>query len=119
MTASLFVDLHLVISQTALLIGQSAIDQFFKLLNPERLELENLRARNERAVDVKKRIVSRCADQPQISASTSGQENVLLRFVEMMDLVDEQDRFLTGRAQTVGRRSDDAAHFSDITFNAA
>ena len=42
MIAGLFVDLHLVIPETALFIGQSAIDQFFQLLDPERFELENL-----------------------------------------------------------------------------
>ena len=64
---------------------------------PKRLELENLRARDERAVDVKKRIVGRRADQAQISALHVGQQNVLLRFVEVMDLIDEQDRLSARR----------------------
>ena len=42
MPASLIVDLDRVISQTALFIGQGAIDQFLQLLHPQRFELKNL-----------------------------------------------------------------------------
>src|SRR5580700_343835 len=92
MLASLLLDLNFVVPQTAFLVGQSAIDQLFQLLNPQRLELENLRARDERAIYIKERIVGRRADEPQISALDVRQEDVLLRFVEMMDLIDEYDR---------------------------
>ena len=37
----------------------------------------------------------------------------------MMDFIDEQDRFLPGSAQTIGRRSDDAPHLGHVAFNAA
>ena len=68
---------------------------------PKRLQLENLRARDERAVDVEKRIVSRRADQAQISALHIGQQHVLLRLVEVMNLIHEQDRLLPGSAEAV------------------
>src|SRR6266581_2801942 len=37
----------------------------------------------------------------------------------MMDLIDEEDRFLPGSAQTIGRRSDHATHFGHVAFDAA
>ena len=36
----------------------------------------------------------------------------------MMDLINEQDRLLPGRAEAIRRRSDDATHFRDIAFDA-
>src|SRR5713101_9645248 len=114
MPASLIVDLDRVISQTALFTGQGAIDQFLQLLHAQRFELKDLRARDERTVDIEKGIVSGRSDQPQVSAFDIRQENVLLRFIEMMDLVDEQNRFSSGSAKTIGRRRDRAPHFRDI-----
>jgi len=48
-----------------------------------------------------------------------GQKDVLLRFIEMMDLVDEQDRLLSGCAEAIGRGSNYAAHFGHVAFHAA
>ena len=62
MPSGIFVDLDLVIPQAALFIRERAIDQFFQLPDTKRFELENLRARNERAVYIEKRIVSGRAD---------------------------------------------------------
>ena len=36
-----------------------------------------------------------------------------------MDLVDEQDRFLSGSAETICRRGNHATHFGDVAFHAA
>ena len=55
----------------------------------------------------------------RVPALDVGQENVLLRLVEMMNLINEQDRLLPGRAQAIRGRSDDAAHFGDVAFHAA
>src|SRR5437588_546248 len=94
------------------------INQFFQFLDPERFELKNLRARDKRTVDVKKWVVSGRADQLQISAFNIRKENVLLRFVEMVDLVDEQNCFLTRGAGAVGRACNHTPHFRDVAFNA-
>src|SRR5437763_277148 len=72
MPARVLVDLHVVITESAVLVGQSAINQLFQLVDAERFELENLRARNERAVDVEEWIVSGRANQSQLSAFDSG-----------------------------------------------
>ncbi len=113
------VHLHVVIAEAALGIGQGAIDQLFELLDLERFELENLGARDERAVDVEEWIVGGGADEAQVSALDVGQEDVLLRFVEVMDLVDEQDRFLAGGGEAILRRGHDFAHLGDVAFDAA
>src|SRR4029077_2737474 len=96
MPARVLVDLDFVIAEAALLVGERAVDQLFELFDAERFELKHLGARNERTVNVKERIVSRRPNQPKISTFDVGQKNVLLRFVEMMDLVDEQNCFLSG-----------------------
>src|SRR5213595_2141134 len=93
--------LYLVITKPTFLVGQGAIDQLFQLLDGERFELKNLRARNERTVDVKKGIVCGGADQTQISAFHIRQQNILLSFVEMMYFVDKDYRVFAGCAVTV------------------
>src|SRR6476646_8547566 len=119
MTACVFIDLHVVISKAMFLIGERAVDQLFELLNAERFKSKDLRARDERAVHIKERIVSGRANQAEASSFDIGQKNVLLRFVEMMDLIDEQDRLLSGGAEAIRRRSDDAAHLGNVALHAA
>src|SRR6266481_7567943 len=119
MPARVFVHLRIVISKSALFVGQCSVDQSFELLNAERLEPKDLRARDERAVHIEKRIVGGRANQAEISSFDIGQENILLRFVEVVDLVDEQDRLLSRCAATIRRRGDYAAHLGNVTFDAA
>src|SRR6202049_5400181 len=107
MPAGILVDLNRVVPKSTFFVGQCAIDQFFELFDAERLELKNLRTRDKRTVHVKERIVGRRTDQPEISRFHIWQKNVLLRFVEEMDLVDKQDRFLSGSAETIRRPCND------------
>ena len=100
-------------AEAALFVGQGAVDQLFELLDLEGLELENLGAGDEGAVDVEEGVVGRGADQAQVSALDVGQEDVLLRFVEVVDLVDEQDRFPSGGSKTVRSGGDHFPHFGD------
>src|SRR6266403_4713312 len=117
MPACVLVDLYIVISKAALFVGQCAVDQLFELLDTKRFEPKNLRTRDKRAVHIKERIVSRRTNQPEIAILNIRQKNVLLRLVEMMDLVNEQDRLLPRGAKAIRRRSNDAAHFGDVTFH--
>lgn len=94
MPPGVLVDLNVVISKASLFVGQRAINQLFELLNVERLQPKNLRARDKGTGYIKERVVSSCADEPKISSLDVRQENVLLRFVEVVDLIDEQDRLL-------------------------
>ena len=57
------VHLDAMLSETALGIGEGAVDQLLELFDAEWFELEDLRAGDERSVDVEKRIVSGRADQ--------------------------------------------------------
>lgn len=61
----------------------------------------------------------RRADQPHHAAFHIRQKNVLLRFVEPMNFVDEQNRGLAGIFQTIPRRSQNAPHVRHIRFHAA
>ena len=57
----------------------------------ERLEAEHAHPRQERRVDLEVRVLGRGADQRDRAVLDVGQERVLLRLVEAVDLVDEQD----------------------------
>src|SRR6266699_84009 len=119
MTARLLVHLHIVISKPPLFVGQCAVDQLFELLNAEQFKSKYLGGRDERAGHIEEWIVSGRANQSEASSFDVGQKNVLLRFVEMMDLIDEQDRLLAGGAEAIRRRSDDAAHLGNVALHAA
>ena len=119
MAARVLVHLHIVIPKAALFVGQRTIDQLLELLNAERFESKNLRARDQRAVHIKERIVSSRTNQAETPSFDVRQKDVLLRFIEMMDLIDEQDRLLPRRTEAIRRRSDHAAHFGDVAFHAA
>src|SRR4029077_7130619 len=113
------VHLHLVISEAALFVSQRTINQLLQLFDAERFESKNLRARYERAVYVKERIVRGRTDEAEISSFYVRQKNVLLRLIEMMNLIDKQDRLLPRCAEPIGGRREHAAHFGDIAFHAA
>ena len=57
----------------------------------ERLEDEDLAARQERGVDLERRILGGSADEGDETGLDVRQERVLLYLVEAMNLVDEQD----------------------------
>ncbi len=119
MAAGVGVDLHIIFAEAAFFIGEGTIDQPLELFDFERFELKNLRARDERAVDVKERIVSSGPDQAQIAALHVRQKNVLLRFVEMMNLVHEHDGAATGGSPSVGGGGDGAPHICHVAFDTA
>src|SRR6266436_3234715 len=98
MPARVLVQLHVVISEAALLVCQPAIDQLLQLLDAECFESENLRARHERTVHVEERIVSGRTDETKVSSFDVGQKDILLGFVEMMNLINKKDRPLHGCA---------------------
>ena len=89
------------------------------MFDAERFKSKNLGSRNERAVYVKERIVSGGADQPNVSGLNIGQEDVLLRLIEMMDLVNEENGLLSGCVAAIRRASNYATHFGHVAFHAA
>src|SRR4030095_1151599 len=119
MSPPVLVHLHVVISKSALFVGQRAIDYQLELLDRERLKAKNLRSRRECAVYIKERIVGGRADEAKSPCLDVRQKNVLLCLVEMVDLINEQDRLSPGRTQTICGGGDDATHFGDIAFYTA
>ena len=111
-------ELDLQVAQPALGIGQRGVDELRELGRAQRLELKNLRARDERAVDVERGIVRRRADQPHRAGLDIGQEDVLLRFVEAMNLVDEKDGALAGRLHARHGGGQHAAHIGHRALDA-
>ena len=61
----------------------------------------------------------RRADQPHHPALDIRQQHVLLRLVEAMDLVDEQDRRLAHVLEPVGCHRQHPAHLCHVRFHAA
>src|ERR1043166_5809134 len=92
MGARVGVDPDVVIAEAAFLVREGAIDELLELCNLERLQLKHLGARDQRTINVEKRVVSRSADQPEVSTLDVRQKDVLLGLIEMMDLVDKQNR---------------------------
>ena len=68
-----------------------SLDQRLQLLVVQRLQHIDLRARQQRGIHLEGRILGRCPDQRDQSRFRIGQQGVLLRLVETVDLVDEQD----------------------------
>ena len=79
-------------------------------LRRERLELVHLRAREERGVDLEVRVLGRRADQRHQPVLDRRQERVLLRLVEAVDLVEEEDRPPARPAEPVARAGEHLAH---------
>ena len=70
-------------------------------------------AREERRVDLEVRVLGRRADQRHEAVLDGVQHRVLLRLVEAVDLVDEEDRPDAVPAQAVSGSRDDGAHVVD------
>ena len=79
-------------AQAAPGIGDGAVDEGVQVRGGQRPQFEDERAGNERAVDVEERIHRRRADQAHGAALDIRQQDILLRFVEAVDFVDEKDR---------------------------
>ena len=76
---------------------RSAPDDLAQILVGERLQLDDLAAREQRRVDLEVRVLGRRSDQRHEPFLDGGQQRVLLRLVEAVDLVEEEDRPLPVR----------------------
>ena len=95
------VQVHLEMAQTADRIGRGTAQQRLDLLGRKRLELEDAAAAHQGAIDREERILGRGPDQNDLPLLHAGQEHVLLRLVETMDLVDEQQSSLAGGREPI------------------
>ena len=80
-------DFH--VTQTAFRFFYRPLKQFEQILPGQRAQLENLGAGNQRRIHKEEGVVSRGPNQPHDTALHIGQENILLRFIETMNLVYE------------------------------
>ena len=101
------------LAQSAFCVRQGAEQQGADGLPVERLEAEDRASAEQRAVDGEERIVRRGADQDDPPFLHVGQQNVLLRAVEVVDLVDEQDGARPAGLQFGAGALDDLAQILD------
>src|SRR5262249_31748826 len=73
----------------------------------------------QRAIHIEKWVVSCRADQTKISTLDVRQKNVLLGFVEMVNLVDEQNGLLPSCSKSISSSGDNSSHFGDVAFDSA
>ena len=70
---------------------QRPLEQLREFFGLERLQHVHGRARQQRVVDLERRVLRRRADERDQAALDEGQEGVLLRLVEAVHFVDEED----------------------------
>ena len=83
------------------------------VVGAERLEDVDLRAREQRGVDLERRVLGGRADEHDRAALDVRQERVLLRLVEAVDLVDEQDGPSAGLTPAMVGGGDDVLDFAN------
>ena len=71
--------------------GERPLDHRGQVGVAERLDPEHHRPTDEGGVDFEERVLRGCPDQGQHALLDRGQQGVLLRLVEPMDLVEEED----------------------------
>ncbi len=95
-------------AETAVWIGDGAVDEHAESLVGQRLEADDAGARQQRAVDLEAGVLGGGAEKGDHAALDVGEHRVLLRLVETMDLVDEEHRALA-EAPAVARPLHDLA----------
>jgi len=112
-------DLDPIGPESAFRVRQGPVHEADQVVVRERLQFEDLGAGDEGTVDVEKRVVGGGADEADHAAFDVGQQNVLLGFVEPVDLVDEEDRPGPARPEPVGRRSHDPPDIGHVALHPA
>src|SRR5690606_10647709 len=97
-------------AESALPIGQRAPEDDLQVRRTERTQHEHTGATQQCADDLEGGVLSRRADERYGARLDVREEGVLLRLVEAVDLVAEQDRAPAARAQTRRCLADDLAH---------
>ena len=100
-------------SEAAVCVFEGAAQDADEVFDAERLEDEDAQAREQRADDLEGGILSRRADEQDVSALDEREEGVLLRFVEAVDLVDEEERALARLGADLLRLLHQGAHLLD------
>ena len=90
------------LAEAALGIGEGAAQKRDNLIFGQRLQQVNAAAREQRGVDFERRILGGGANQANAAFFNVWKESVLLRFVEAMNFVDEDDGARAVLAGAVG-----------------
>ena len=85
-------------AEAALAVGDGAVDEHAERVVVQALEADDPGAGEERAVHLEAGVLGGGAEQGDHAALDVGQHRVLLRLVEAVDLVDEQDGALADAA---------------------
>ena len=101
----------LVLSQAAFLVGDRPAKQGFHVVGRKRLELEYPAAADQGAVNREEGILGGGPDQDCHALFDVGQQDVLLGLVEAVDLIDEQQRPLSRRREPVAGFAEDFPQF--------
>ena len=99
--------------EASLPVGERAAQDLLDLGGGEQLEAEDPGAREQRRHDVERRILGGRPDQRDGPVLHVRKHDVLLRAVETVDLVDEEDRADAGDAQPIPRLRDHRADLRD------
>jgi hypothetical protein len=94
-------------------------EQFESFRFGQGAQLKDLRPGDQRGVDEKKRVVGGRTHQTDHAALHIRKQDILLRFVEPVNLVDEDQGGLPGVLEPMRRRTQHSPHVRDIGFHAA
>src|SRR5918994_2715344 len=100
---------HKLVGQRRAELRGAAADQEREIIVRQRFELVDLAAREQRGVDLKVRVLGRGPDESDQAALDRGQQRILLRLVEAVDLVEEEDRAPSLASEPVPGRGNDCA----------
>ena len=98
---------------------QSARDQYLDVGFGERVETEQSAATAQRWIDLEERVLRRGADQCDRSILDRGQQRVLLRLGEAVDLIKEKNRALAMLTESLTGALDHFPHILDTRAHRA
>ncbi len=101
------------------LVLQGAVDQLPQVFGLKRLELKDLTPAEKSSVDGEERVLGRGADEDHDSFLDIGEERILLRLVEAVDFVDEEQCAAGFRFQAFASRFENGAEFLHATADGA
>ena len=104
-------------AETAFHVGERPPDERCDLVVGERLQAVYAESREQRRVDLEVGVLGGRPDEGHRAVLDMGQERVLLRLVETVYLIDEQQRLRAVEAEPLARFGDDRPDFGDAAHD--